>query len=206
MGGLALVGLGISLILGKSFSIPSPVHPSIKNKGVLSIYVLGIFSAIATTCCAPVLAGVLALSAASGSILWGGVYTLSYVLGMVLPLFIIATFLDKIDFTKKFFSLHKPRSINLFGHNYRFIFSELAAGIVFLGMGIYIIYLALTNQLFMQSGYQLGINLFLDNLVRGVHRFTQAIPEIVWAGLALLVFILITKFAIKQYKNYDKQH
>lgn len=203
-GGLMLAGLGLSLILGKTFSFPSPVHPSIKSKSVLSIYILGIFSAIATTCCAPVLAGVLALSAASGNILWGGVYTLSYVLGMVAPLFIIATFLDKIDFTQKFSALYKPRSLNLFGYNYQFILSELVAGVVFIGMGIYIIYLALTNKLFMQSGYQLGLNLFVANLVHGIHRFTQTIPEIVWAGIMILILILITKYAIKQFKNYDK--
>lgn len=205
LGGLMLVGLGVSLVLGKTFSIPSPVHPSTKSESVLSIYVLGIFSAIATTCCAPVLAGVLALSAASGSILWGGVYTLSYVLGMVAPLFIIATFLDKIDFTQKFFALRRPRSVNLFGYNHRFILSELTAGIVFLGMGIYIIYSALTDQLFMQSGYQLEINLFVANLVHRVHRFTQTIPEMVWAGIVLLILALITRYAIRQLRNYHDQ-
>lgn len=200
-GGLMLVGLGLSLILGKTFSIPSPVSPSIKSQSVLSIYILGIFSAIATTCCAPVLAGVLALSATSGSIFLGGVYAISYVLGMVLPLFIIATFLDKIDFTQKFSSFHRPRSIDLFGHTYRFLLSEMVAGIVFLSMGVYIIYLALTNQLFMQSGYQLGMNLFVNNLVHSVHRFTQVIPEAVWAGVVLSVFAFITWYSIRQFKN-----
>jgi len=70
------------------------------RKHVGSIYVLGIFSAIATTCCAPVLAGVLTLSVASGTILWGALYTLAYVVGMTLPLFIIAAFLDKVNLTE----------------------------------------------------------------------------------------------------------
>lgn len=204
VGGLMLAFFGISLILGKRFSIPSPVHPTIKSKGVLSIYVLGIFSAIATTCCAPVLAGVLALSAASGSIFWGGIYTLSYVLGMVAPLFIIATFLDKIDFTKKLFSLRKPRSLNVFGSRWQFILSELVAGIIFLGMGIYIIYLALANKLFMASEYQLDINLFVANLVRSVNRFTQTVPESIWAGLILLIFVVLVLYIIKQFKTHDK--
>lgn len=204
LGGLMLAFLGISLIIGKTFHIPSPIHPSAKSHSVLSIYVLGIFSAIATTCCAPVLAGVLTLSAVSGTILWGGVYTLSYVLGMVVPLFIIATFLDKIDFTQKFSSLHKPRSINLFGRNYRFILSELLAGIIFLAMGVYIIYLALSNRLFMQSGYQLSMNLFAGNLVHSVHRFTQAVPETVWAGFILIMFAILIMYSIKQFKNHDK--
>jgi len=201
LGGLMLAGLGISLILGKTLSIPSPVHPSINNTDVLSIYMLGSFSAIATTCCAPVLAGVLALSAASGSIFWGGVYTLSYVLGMVAPLFIIASLLDKIDFTQKFSSLRKPRSFKTFGAEFRFILSEVIAGIVFLGMGVYIIYLGLTDSLAMQSWYQLEINIFAANVVQSAHRFTQTIPAAAWAGLVLAVLILITGLAIKQFKK-----
>jgi hypothetical protein len=123
---------------------------------------------------------------------------------MVLPLFIIASFLDKIDFTQKFSSLHKPRSTNLFGYNYQFIISELVTGALFFGAGIYIIYLALTDKLFMQSGYQLGINIFVANLTEGIRRITEAIPEWVWAGLVILVIILITKYSINQFKNHDK--
>lgn len=200
-GGLVLAGLGVSLILGKTFAIPSPVHPSVTNTGVGSIYVLGIFSAIATTCCAPVLAGVLALSAASGSIFWGGVYTLSYVLGMVSPLFVIAAFLDRIDFTNRFSMLRRPHSIDFFGRDFRFIPSELVAGIMFLAMGLYIIALAVTDNLAMQVGYGLDVNIFAANLVRSLQRFTRAIPEIAWAGLVLVLLILITGAAFKQWKK-----
>ncbi len=200
LGGLMLAGLGIGLIVGKSFSMPSPVHPTVQGTGVLSIYVLGLFSAIATTCCAPVLAGVLALSAASASVLWGGVYTLSYVLGMVAPLFIIASFLDKIDFTQKFSKLRKPRTLKVFGE-FHFIPSELIAGIVFLAMGIYIIYLALTNGLAMESEYQLSINILAAEIVHSAHRFTSSVPEVVWAGLALGVLVVIMGAAIKQAKK-----
>src|SRR3989304_428032 len=59
LGGLVLAFLGIALIFGKDLSIPAPVHREVAGHGVGSVYVLGIFSAIATTCCAPVLAGVL---------------------------------------------------------------------------------------------------------------------------------------------------
>src|SRR3989339_713061 len=55
-----------------------------------TLLTLGIFSGIATTCCVPVLAGVLALSAISGSYILGSLYTLTYVLGMVTPLFILS--------------------------------------------------------------------------------------------------------------------
>lgn len=205
MGGLMLAGLGIALVMGKQMSLPSIVTPSVKKYGFISVYVLGIFSAIATTCCAPVLAGVLALSVTSSNIWWGGVYTLSYVMGMVTPLFLIAFFLDKFNFTKKFTSLRKPRTLNILGFEWRFNLAETVAGFVFLGMGAYIIYLALTDQLFMQSNYQLQTNIFLATLVHSVHRFTQKVPEVVWGAIIVIAFTLLIIYAIKLFKNYDQK-
>lgn len=198
LGGLMLSLLGLGLILGVSWSIPMLTHPRLKVRGAMSVYILGLFAAIATTCCAPVLAGVMALSAASGSILWGGVYTLSYVLGMVAPLFLIALFLDKIDFTHKFTALRQPRSVDVLGWHWGFTVAELVAGFVFLGMGAYIIYLALANRLVVHSDYQLTINIWTAGMVAAVRRFTQAVPEIVWAGIVLIIFILLIAYLIKQ--------
>jgi len=98
-GSLFLILLGLTLVFGFQFSFPTLVHPQLKNSGLLSVFVLGVFSGIATTCCAPVLAGVLALAALPASFLLGGAYTLAYVLGMVIPLFILSMFLDKNKFS-----------------------------------------------------------------------------------------------------------
>ena len=76
-GGIFLLFLGISILLGMHFSL-SFSHPKMKVQNAASVFVLGIFSAFATLCCAPVLAGVLALSILPGSIFWGGVYALAY--------------------------------------------------------------------------------------------------------------------------------
>lgn len=205
LGGLMLGLLGLGLVLGKDMSMPSLVNPSVKKYNALSVYILGIFSAVATTCCAPVLAGVLALSVTSGSVWWGGVYTLSYVLGMVTPLFFIAFFLDKINFTKKFTSLRKPRTLKIGQWSWRFNLAETVAGFVFLGMGIYIIYLALANKLAMRSDYQLTTNIIVANMVHSVHKFTQKVPELVWAGIILAIFILLISYAIKQFKKHEDQ-
>lgn len=205
LGGLMLALLGLGLVMGKDMSMPSLVNPSVKKYSVLSVYILGIFSAVATTCCAPVLAGVLALSVTSGSVWWGGVYTLSYVLGMVTPLFFIAFFLDKINFTKKFASLRKPRTLKIGQWSWRFNLAETVAGFVFLGMGIYIIYLALANKLAMRSNYQLTTNIIVANMVHSVHKFTQKVPELVWAGIILTIFTLLIIYAIKQFKKHEDQ-
>src|SRR3989304_4818309 len=78
LGGIFLTMLGIFLVLGRQFSFPFSLHPELKRYDLGSVYVLGVFSAIATTCCAPVLAGVVAFSALPGSVLLGGLYSLAY--------------------------------------------------------------------------------------------------------------------------------
>src|SRR3989338_5109544 len=94
-----LILLGAFLLLGGHFSMPfAPKLSGRKVNGAYSIFGLGVFSGFATLCCAPVLAGVLTLSVLPGSILLGGLYTLAYVLGMVIPLFFLAYFLDRSNF------------------------------------------------------------------------------------------------------------
>lgn len=206
IGGFMLLFLGLSLVLGRGFQMPfSVVMPSTNKFDAGSVYVLGIFSAMATTCCAPVLAGVLALSMASGTILWGTLYTLAYVLGMVLPLFLIAFFLDKIDFTKKFQPLRKRQDIHWGRLVWNFSWTELVSGLVFIGMGSYIIYLAFNNRLAMRSDYQITINLFMARVNYHIGHYVNYLPNWIWALIILGVFILFVMLAIKQFKNknYD---
>src|SRR3990167_8883289 len=106
-GGLFMVFLGAALLLGKSIMLPIKVHPKLEKYDFGSIYVLGIFSGIATTCCAPVLAGVLALSALPGSLWLGALYTVTFVTGMVIPLFIMAVFVDRGRLVQRFRTLKR---------------------------------------------------------------------------------------------------
>jgi cytochrome c biogenesis protein CcdA len=125
------------MLFGKRMSAmttPTSVRDGMK-KHVSSIYVLGIFSAIATTCCAPVLAGVLALSVSSGSIFLGVFYTLAYVVGMTLPLFVIAAFLDKANLTEKFTGAKKMVKMKMVGFEWRITISELISSVIFILMG-----------------------------------------------------------------------
>lgn len=205
IGGIILLLLGFMMLFGKSLELPFSINmPKAKKYDVASIYVLGIFSAIATTCCAPVLAGVLALSVASGTMLWGGVYTLAYVMGMVLPLFLIAAFLDKVNFTQKFMAIRKPIELNL-GFKWQFTIAELTSGIVFLLMGIYITYLAFNDKLSTHSSYQVSMNIFMAKLTYNINRYTGYIPDWGWAIIIVGIFISLVWLSIKQIqkKNGD---
>lgn len=200
VGGIFLLILGITMLLGKKFSTPTSVRDGMK-KHVSSIYVLGIFSAIATTCCAPVLAGVLTLSVASGTIVWGLLYTLAYVIGMTLPLFIIAATLDKFNLTEKFTNTNKIVRMKIASFNWRITVSELVSGLIFLLMGGYITYLAFSNKLFTHSSYQLEMNLWNAKFLGAINGFTSLIPEYIWAFILIGIIISVSYMFIKQYKK-----
>lgn len=200
IGGVFLAALGVIILTGKHFSLPFRVYPTcaspkdsarraLKKHNAASVFVLGIFSGIATTCCAPVLAGVLALAALPGSVFWGGIYALSYVFGMVAPLFLLSLFLDKINFEQKFQQIFsRPIQYRLSGKKISIAVSEAVSGITFLAMGVLILYLALSNRLFMQAGgYQTSINIYLTKVLQSISGVVQAIPEYVWAILLIII-------------------
>ncbi len=204
IGGIFLILLGVTMLLGKKFATPTSVRDGMKRH-VSSIYVLGIFSAIATTCCAPVLAGVLTLSVASGTILWGGLYTLAYVVGMTLPLFIIAAFLDKVNLTEKFTNTKKTVAMRIGSFSWRITVSELISGLIFLLMGGYITYLAFVDKLSMRSDYQLEMNLWNAKFLTAINGFVKIIPEYIWAFLFIGIIAWVSYVFIKQYKNKNHE-
>ena len=204
VGGIFLILLGISMLFGKKFTTPTSVRDGMKRH-VSSIYILGIFSAIATTCCAPVLAGVLTLSVASGTIMWGALYTLAYVVGMTLPLFIIAAFLDKVNLTERFTKAKKTVAMRIGGFSWRITISELISGLIFLLMGGYITYLAFVNKLSMSSHYQLDVNIWNAKFLGAINGFVKFVPEYVWAFLFLGIVAYASYVFIKQYKNQNHE-
>lgn len=166
--------LGASILLGWHFSMPFSVNPKLKIQNTGSVFTLGIFSGIATTCCAPVLAGVIALSVLPNSIFWGGLYALAYTLGMVAPLFLIAYFWDKNNLTPKIMASNKRLSYTIGGREVSLAIADLVSGATFLLMGAFILYLAKTNQLAMGGGeLQTKINIYLNLLSQTINSWLK---------------------------------
>jgi len=66
------------------------LRPSSRARSPFGVYTLGVFSGAATSCCAPVLAGVIALSGLASSFALSIGLGAAYVFGMVAPLFVIS--------------------------------------------------------------------------------------------------------------------
>ena len=197
-GGIFFVLLGLSILSGKHFSMPFSINPKINIKNGGSVFVLGIFSAFATLCCAPVLAGVMALSVLPGSLFWGAIYSLAYVLGMSVPLFVIAYFIDRSEITDKISVFRKKVSYSLFGNKINITMSEVLSGSMFLLMGLLLVYLTYTGQLAMGGGYQTEINIFVSNVSEYLKNILGNAPSIVWPVFVALLLLAIIRVAWKE--------
>ena len=71
-GGILMIALAVLSLSGRMWSLPAVLRaPDTAGGDTASFFALGVFSGIASSCCAPVLAGVMALSALSGSAVGG---------------------------------------------------------------------------------------------------------------------------------------
>lgn len=202
--GSILLALGISLLFGKRFALPKRFRPKPELTGkesIGSVYMLGIFSGIATTCCAPVLAGALALSMLPGSYLWGIVYALAYVLGMVTPLFVLSLVLDRSHVTDRLFGARKPITLRIFGRDKTFRISDLLAGATFAIMGVLTLVWASTGNLTMHSELQININIYLTKFQAWLNQFIGGVPQIAWAILIVGIFAWLATYGIRQLKK-----
>lgn len=198
IGGAFMLAMGILMLLGKSVMLPIHVHPKLEKYDFGSIYILGLFSGVATTCCAPVLAGVLALSALPGSIWLGGLYALTFVVGMVVPLFIMALLADRTQVLEKFKSLKRKVSYSLFGRQITANLSHIIAGAIFAIFGAFILIYERVNPDAFGKGYQLEINLLAARVTRFIDRTFGAVPEWLWALAFIVLFVLIARSAYRQ--------
>ena len=195
---LILAGI---ILLGYHMSLPFKTKSSLKVTGGLSVFILGIFSGFATLCCAPVLAGALALSVLPGSVLWGGLYSVIYVIGMVSPLFIISYYLDKKGIMEKVTFFKKEVKYSLFKKKISLTMSNVFSGIVFLAMGALLLYYSMTNQITMDSSENsLWINILMSQVTDGITKFIGSTTgQIIFFGIILLLFVWAIKMAVMKY-------
>ena len=194
LGGILMLFISFLAFSGKKFSMPFKQLPLLKKHDALSVYALGLFSGLASSCCAPVLAGVLTLSALSLNLFQALVLTLTYVFGMVFPLFLLAYFWDSFDWSQSKLVRGIMIRFKLFGKELLIHSSNLLTGLIFLAIGVYILYLASTNQITSVSPSQSQFIVYLTIMQKRILGLTKNIPD--WFFLFLLlimVVILLTK-------------
>ncbi|MEN0070390.1 MAG: cytochrome c biogenesis CcdA family protein [Propionicimonas sp.] len=188
-GGLLMIGLGGLALSGRMWSMPSMLRaPDTSRADSATFFSLGVFSGIASSCCAPVLAGVMTLSAMSATPLGGLVLGLSYVFGMVLPLFVMALLWDRLPKGRSSWLRARPVHLRLGSRTLYTNTVNLVVAIAFTVMGVLVITQA--NSTAMNGGDSplVPVGDWLGQVFRGVLAWTAPIPEPL-LGLALLALV-----------------
>ena len=189
--GLVMLAIGIATLAGWKMMLPVPSGRGGGGKGIGSFYGLGVFSGIASACCAPVLAGVAALSGAASSLPAAAAVGIAYVFGMVAPLCALALVWDR----KKWGSsrLLAARMVPIWpGSQKRILLSTLLSGVLMIGMGVLTIVIAIQGPGMAPAGWQVEITAILDHAASSVVKVLGFIPGwvftvVIFAALAALL-------------------
>ena len=196
-GGLLMIGLGLLALTGTMWSMPSVLRaPDTSRADSATFFSLGVFSGIASSCCAPVLVGVMTLSALSGNPFGGLLLGLAFVFGMVIPLLIMALVWDAAHLDRRRWGRAKPVTLRVAGHALHTNTVNVAVAIAFLAMGIGVISLAgaetmTGNATWFQRAAGDGVTRFAKSVLAGLAPVPESVLGIGLLGVAAL-FIWFT--------------
>lgn len=188
--GLAMLALGIATLVGWKMMLPMPSGRG-GGKSVGSVYGLGVFSGVASACCAPILAGVAALSGAASSLPAAAAVGVAYAFGMVAPLCVLALVWDRKDWGSS--RLLSARTVPLWPTARRIPLATFLSGALMIGMGILTVIIAVRGPGMAPDGWQIQVTAFLDHTAAGIQQFMGFIPGwisavVVFAALASLLW------------------
>ena len=187
-GGILMLALAAWSLTGRMWSLPSILRtPDTRRGDTASFFALGVFSGIASACCAPVLVGVMTLSALSGSPIGGLALGIAYVFGMVFPLLVMALLCDRFRLGERRFLQAKPVTIRLpRQHVLHTNTINVGVAIAFAIMGVFVLYLADTGSMTSGPGFQVAIGSGLSVVFAQLQQWLAPVPEPV-LGLGLLL-------------------
>ena len=144
-GGVLLLVLAGVAATGGTWSLPFlRSAPDLSRTDSAGVYALGVFSGAASACCAPVLAGVLTLSAVSPGLLTGIGIGLAYVFGMVFPLVVLTLVWDRRK-PGRLATGGRPVSWRFGSRAFRTTSTALVAAAMFAVMGVVLVIAGVTG-------------------------------------------------------------
>lgn len=190
LGGLMMIAVAVALWRGAMLPVHIP-QPRLSGS-TLSVFGLGAFSGAATACCAPVLAGAIALSATSATISGGLALGVAYVAGMMAPLIPIALLYGHANN-----KITDPKiTLRLGSHIKRIGVIRLVGVVIFAGFGLLFILLALTGN----SNTAPGFEKAMGEMMRQVAGYIRHVPNIVSLPI-LAALIAVSVLAVLRKGN-----
>ena len=192
-GGILMLLLAAWSLSGRMWSMPSFLRaPDTRRGDSASFFALGVFSGIASSCCAPGHAGIISGSALSGNPAGGTVLGLMYVFGMTFPLFVMALLWDRFRLGERRFLQAKPVALTVAGRKLHTNTINVAVAIGFAVMGVFVLYLANTGTMTSGPGFQVAVGDFLTKIFATIESWPIPEPVLGAALLALVVVIVVT--------------
>lgn len=205
VGGLFLLALGVMTLRGRGFELPFGRAPTFAGRPGLSIFALGLFSGAASSCCAPVLIGVLTLTALTSSFVGALAVALAYVFGMVFPLFVLALAGDRFGWLRSRVVRGTSVQFRLVGRPFAVHSTNLIGGTLFLVMGVLVLVLAVTGTEVLafpgQTELSVGIQQASDALLIAVN----GLPALVLSVLLLAFAVYLVLRARRQPTDSHKE-
>lgn len=169
LGGVMMLFVAAALWRGTMLPVKVP-KPALTGSAA-SVFALGAFSGAATACCAPVLAGALALSATTADIAGGLLLGAAYVAGLVAPLVPLALLAGRVRGR-----VPDPRlTLRLGGYRKRLTVSRFAGSALFAAFGLLFIGLALTGNADTAPAFQETLGLW----ARRAGAYVDDVPNLV---------------------------
>ncbi len=202
--GLTLLALAAYTLLGGRLHLPMPGARAGGKAGPLSVYLLGVFSGTASSCCAPVLAGVVALSGVAGS--FGRALGLgtAFVFGMVAPLFVLSLMWERLAERRD--GLFRPRTLTwrIGGLSRTISVSALASGILLVLMGAATLVVGLTSDSMPNpSGWQARFGAQLQHNAAVLTKDLSGVPGIVAVLSLATAAALLVRRALRETAGHD---
>ena len=178
LGALIMILMGV-MTLKPIFHLPQFFHVSgLQGKKVNtgSVFGLGLMSGLTSACCAPVLFAAVTLTSLSPSLFQAIIVSIAYVVGIVMPLFVMSMFYEKA--TQKVSGSNRQRIYT--------IIKNLGAGIFFLtGILIAVFNYLGKIQMNQMEPYSIKIRMIVFEMSK---YFQNPIVDVAVFGIVLYIF------------------
>ena len=189
LGALIMILMGV-MTLKPIFHLPQIFHVSgLQNKQVntMSVFGLGLMSGLTSACCAPVLFAAITLTSLSPSLFQALIVSFAYVIGIVMPLFVMSMFYEKA--TSKIAGPNRKKIYT--------VLKYLGAGIFFLtGILIAVYNFQGKIQMNQMEPYSQKIRLMVFEIAK---YFQNPIIDLLVFGLVLFIF-----YKLLRHTAYDQ--
>ena len=190
LGGALLLALG-GLSLRGGWSLPVPWAPRIGPPGSASVFSLGAFSGIASSCCAPVLAGVLALGVTTTTWWMAIAIGVIYVFGMVFPLLLVALFGQRLDLLSHPALRARPLTWRMLGRSWSTTTTNILSAALLWSMGVLVLWVGWAGETSYSPDALKGIYSWLRDAFASLTSWLGPLGPLVVVAAVLLIVVLI---------------